>query len=206
MIIIDFPQGSDAWLQSRIGVVTGSRFRDTRDRLKSGLPSKKCESYARDVARERVTQKPAPGPFVNAAMRFGSEQEQFARVAYEAHTGYLVEEAGFITTDDRLFGVSVDGLIGDDGGFECKTLVSSDTIFEVLSGDISAYLDQCNGAMWLLGRKWWDLVIWVPDLETIGRQLTVHRIHRNDDDIQKLEDDLLSFEREVCKNEAILRG
>lgn len=206
MIIHDHEQGSDEWLQARAGVITGSRFRDCRAKLKSGKPAQVCITYARDVARERVTGAPIPAGFVNAAMRFGQDQEQHGRMAYECQTGHIVQPAGFITTDDGAFGVSVDGLIGDDGGFECKTLVSTDTIFEVLGGDITSYIDQCNGAMWLLGRKWWDLVIWVPDLEPIGRQLTIHHIIRDDDTINDLEADLLAFKTMVDENEKILRG
>jgi len=139
-------------------------------------------------------------------MRTGTEQEPFARAAYEAMTGNFVEEAGFITTDDGLFGVSVDGLVDDDGVIEIKTMVSSDTLFTaVVDGDISAYIDQCNGAMWLLGRKWVDLILWAPDLEPIGRQLTTIRIERDDDAIEELEDDLMEFERLVSKYEHLLR-
>ncbi len=199
------PQGSQEWLDARRGIITGSRFKDCRDKLKGGAPSKKCMSYAMDVARERVGGR-TPDVFANAAMRTGTEQEPFARAAYEAKTGNFVEEAGFITTDDGLFGVSVDGLVDDDGIIEIKTMVSSDTLFTaVVDGDISAYTDQCNGAMWLLGRKWVDLVLWAPDLDPIGRQLTIIRIERDDDAIEELEDELMAFERLVSKYEHLLR-
>ncbi|PTW84012.1 exonuclease [Achromobacter mucicolens] len=205
LIIHTAPQGSQEWLDARRGVITGSRFKDCRDKLKGGAPSKKCLSYAMDVARERVGGR-TPDVFANAAMRTGTEQEPFARAAYEAKTGNFVEEAGFITTDDGLFGVSVDGLVDDDGIIEIKTMVSSDTLFTaVVDGDISAYTDQCNGAMWLLGRKWVDLVLWAPDLDPIGRQLTIIRIERDDDAIEELERDLMAFERLVSKYEHLLR-
>lgn len=205
LIIHTAPQGSQEWLDARRGVITGSRFKDCRDKLKGGAPSKKCLSYAMDVARERVGGR-TPDVFANAAMRTGTEQEPFARAAYEAKTGNFVEEAGFITTDDGLFGVSVDGLVDDDGIIEIKTMVSSDTLFTaVVDGDISAYTDQCNGAMWLLGRKWVDLVLWAPDLDPIGRQLTIIRIERDDDAIEELEGDLMVFERMVSKYEHLLR-
>lgn len=204
MIYHDHPQGSEEWLAARRGVITCSRFKDARSKLKSGQPSKECLLYAMDVARERVGGK-APDKFVNGAMRFGTEQEPFARAHYEAKTGYLVEEAGFFTTDDCLFGVSVDGLVEDDGIIEIKTMVSSDTLFTAFSGDISAYIDQCNGAMWLLGRKWVDLVLWAPDLECIGRHLTIRRIERVDNDINALEADLMQFAALVEQNERLLR-
>lgn len=205
LIISTAPQGSPEWLEARRGVITGSRFRDCRDRLKTGAPSKKCLGYAMDVARERIGGR-APEVFVNAAMRMGTEQEPYARAAYEAKTKLFVEEAGFITTEDRLFGVSVDGLVDDDGIIEIKTMVSSDTLFTaVVGGDISDYVDQCNGAMWLLGRKWVDLILWAPDLAPIGRHLTIHRIDRNDDAIESLEADLMEFERTVSMYENMLR-
>ena len=97
------PQGSEAWLESRRGVITASRAKDARDKLKSGAPSSKCLLYAMDVARERCGGK-AAAVFVNGAMRFGSEQESFARMSDEAQSGAMIEEAGFITTDDRRFG------------------------------------------------------------------------------------------------------
>ena len=216
MIFHTDPQGSEEWLASRRGVITGSRFKDCRDfkqptaaQKKEGAtrgePTKDQLVYAMDVARERVGGT-APSKFVNAAMRTGTTEEPFARQHYEAHTGYLVEEVGFITTDDGLFGVSVDGLIDDDGIVEIKTMVSSDTLFTaVVRGDISAYIDQCNGAMWLLGRRWVDLVLWAPDLEPIGRHLTVIRIERDDNAINELEADLMAFAARVQENERMLR-
>lgn len=205
MIYYDFPQGSEAWLDARRGVITASRFKDCRGRLKNGEPNQKCIDYARDLARERVGGK-VPKIFVNDAMRFGTEQEPFARLAYEARTSRMVDEVGFYTTDDSLFGVSVDGLIDDDGILEVKTLVSSDTLFTALGGDISAYMDQILGAMWLTGRKWCDLVLWAPDLAPINRHLTIRTIHRDEEKIQALEDDLVRFARMVESNEALLRG
>lgn len=203
MIVYNDEQGSDEWLEARRGVITGSRAKDARDKLKSGAPAKTQLQYAMDVARERCGGK-AGFVFVNGAMRLGTEQEPFARMAYEARSGAMVEEAGFITTDDGRFGCSVDGLIGDDGMVEIKTMVSSDTLFTaVVDHDESAYVDQINFALWLLGRKWCDLILWAPDLP--AGQLTVRRIERDDDAIEALETDLIAFERLVSKYEASLR-
>lgn len=189
MIHHDHEQGSEAWLAARKGCITGSRFKDCRDKLKGGQPSKACLAYAMDIARERVGGD-APAKFQNAAMRIGNEQESSARFAYERRTGNLVEEVGFFTTEDGLYGLSPDGLIDDDGVLEIKTMVSSDTLFSaVADGDISAYMDQCLGYLWLLGRQWVDLVLWCPDLQ----HLVIHRITRDEDAIQKLQDDLMAF-------------
>ncbi len=204
MIYHQHEQGSDEWLEARRGVITGSRFKDARDRTAKGAMTAKATLYAQDVARERFGGT-AENVFVNAAMRFGTEQEPMARQAYEARSGNLVEEAGFITTDDGKFGVSVDGLVDDDGIIEIKTMVSSGTLFKaVVDGDHTDYIDQINGALWLLGRKWCDLILWAPDLP-VGR-LTVIRITRDEDAIEALESDLLQFERLVTQYENALRA
>lgn len=198
----DHEQGSDAWLAARKGCITGSRFKDCREKLKNGSPAKSCIAYAMDTARERIGGT-APAKFQNAAMRTGKEQEPLARLAYERHTGNLVEEVGFFTTEDGLFGLSPDGLIDADGVLEIKAMVSSETLFTaVVEGDISAYLDQCLGYLWLLGRKWVDLVLWCPDF----KHMVIHRIERDESAIEALEADLLEFARMVKRNEDLLRS
>jgi len=198
---LQLDQGSEEWLTARRGKITGSRFKDARDKLKGGQPSKACLGYAMDVARERIGGS-APSKFQNAAMRTGTEQEPFARAMYEARTGHMVDEAGFYLSDDAVFGLSPDGLIDDDGVLEIKTMVSSDTLFTaVADGDVSAYMDQCHGYLWLLGRKWVDLVLWVPDLS----HMAIHRIDRDEDYIEAMETDLMAFSRLVTQYENTLR-
>ena len=201
MIHYQDEQGSEAWLQARRGVITGSRFKDAREKLKTGAPSKAALSYAMDIARERLGGS-APSKFQSAAMRTGTEQEPIARALYEQRTGNLVDEVGFFKTDDGLFGLSPDGLIDDDGVLEIKTMVSSDTLFTAVAGhDISAYIDQCLGYLWLLGRKWVDLVLWVPDMH----KLKIIRIERNEEKIEALEADLMAFAKLVTDYETKLR-
>lgn len=190
MIVYTDKQGTDAWLAARRGVITASKFKVCREKLKSGAPSKACLSYAMDVAREKCGGSVLP-VYANLAMKIGTEQEPIARMAYEAHTGEFVAEAGFICTDDRRFGGSVDGMIEEDGLWECKAMVSSDTLFTALvDGDISDYVDQCNGNLWLLGRKWIDLHLWVYDMPHLSQ---IIRIERDDNVIEALEKDLWQF-------------
>lgn len=201
MIHHQHEQGSPEWIAARRGVVTGSRFKDCRAKLKNGEPSKDCMAYAYDIARERCGGM-APAKFQNAAMRIGTEQEAPAVRMYEVRTGYLTDEVGFFTTEDGLFGLSPDRLIDDDGVLEVKTLVSSATLFTALAeGDVSEYMDQCLGYLWLLGRQWVDLVLWVPDLQ----HMTIKRITRDENAIEALEADLIAFAKIVADNEAALR-
>lgn len=205
MIVHNHPQGSDEWLQARAGVITASNFKHCRDRLKSGSASAKCMAYAAQVAVERIAGRPIDKGFQSWQMKEGHEQEPAARNAYDVETGNVVQEVGIITTDDGLFGYSPDGLIGADGLLEVKTLLSAEVILRVVGArDLSEYMDQCLGGLWLTGRQWIDLVLWAPALEPIGRALTIHRITRNEEVIQKLEDDLMAFAGLVKKSELLL--
>lgn len=189
------PQGSEEWLAVRKGRITGSRFRDALDRTAKGEMSSKAKLYALDTARERFGGSAAP-VFVNAAMRTGTEQEPVARAEYEAETGNVVLEAGFAYTDDGRFGCSVDGLVGAEGIIEIKTMVSSDTLFTAMvDGDHSAYMDQIVGSLWILGRKFCDLILWAPDLPIGGMKIV--RIRRDEAAIKKLASGLLDFDAKV---------
>jgi hypothetical protein len=203
------PQGTEPWLQIRSGKITGSKFKIARERMKkTGDLSAKATLYARDVARERFGGK-CESVYQNHAMRFGTEQEPFARQAYETTTGALVQEAGFAYTDCGMFGLSVDGLVGDDGVIEIKTMVGSDNLFEtVVLEDYSEYMDQCLGYLLFLDRQWVDLVLWTPDLEDKGLGLVIHRISRADhlEAIDALRADLNGFAAIVKAYEAKLRA
>lgn len=211
-------QGSTDWLSLRVGKITASRYKDARDfnaptaaekkeGKTRGKPSAKCIAYAAQVAVERIAQQSIEKVFENWQMREGREQEPHARNAYDVETGHVVQEVGAITTDDGLFLYSPDGLIGHDGLLEIKTLLSADVICKVVGdGDLSAYMDQCMGGLWLTGRQWIDLVLWAPALAPIGRQLTIKRITRDEPAIEALESDLMDFARMVQAAETKLRG
>ena len=210
MIIYDHPQGSAEWLASRAGVITASKFVEARKRLKSG-PKKggfteAAEDYAFRVAVERISGAPLDEGFSTWAMKRGNELEPEARAWVEVKLGIFVDTAGFVTTDDEKFGASADGFIDKDGGLEIKCLVDPGRIRNViLSDDISEFMDQIQGGMWITGRKWWQFALFCPALEKIGLQIYTKRVERDDNYINEMELDLLEFERVVSKYEQTLR-
>ena len=202
-ILTSFEQGSPEWKQARAGKVTASRAKDARDKLKSGAASGKQIAYACQVALERLSGQPADATFENWQMREGHVQEPIARAAYERRTGNLVDEVGAFATDDDLFLYSPDGLIDGDGLLEVKTLFSPERIMTIVgNGDVSDFIDQCMFGLWLTGRQWIDLVVWVPSLE----HLTIKRIDRDEDYIEAMETDLMAFSRLVPQYENTLRA
>lgn len=175
-----------------------------------GRPSEAAIKYAQLLAIERISGQPEDDTFQTWAMRRGQELEPVARDLYQARTGYIVDEAGFVLTPDRAFGYSTDGSVyGQPGGIEIKCPVASDKVAGVWLDPapvIADYQDQCDGGIWIEGWQWIDLAIYTPWLASVGRDLFIHRIYRSEDRITALERDLTRFIRLVNDFEKRLRA
>lgn len=215
-IMINEPQGSQAWLEARSGVITASRFSDARATLSrttkngsAGDPAGKAIEYAWQVALERIAGEPVSQAFETWQMRRGTELEPEARMTYEAETGLLASEEGLILSDDRAFGYSSDGLVGEDGLIEIKCPANCQKIGSTWADpeqSVAEYIDQIQGGMWITGRQWCDFVMYCPWLEPVGKELFRRRIERDDAYIGDLERDLVSFRRLVESYENLLRA
>lgn len=206
MILIHCEQGQPEWFAARCGVITASKFGDAVDRTKKGERTAKSNLYAAQVAIERISQQPSDEGFVSWQMKRGTELEPAARMEYEALTGNFATESGVILTDDKLFGYSTDGFLNDDGLIEIKSLASAEKIVAMWrDGDMSDYMHQIQGGLWISGRKWADFVMYCPQLESIGKQIFYRRVERDDAFIEQLERELIEFEHFVSETEAILR-
>lgn len=212
MIIIECRQGTPEWLQARSGAVTASRFADAISKLtrasgdkKAGDSSAVSDRYAADLAIERISGIPYGEPPKTWLLDRGHELEDHARIAYEARTGFLVEETGVCLTDDRKFGYSTDGM-PDDGLIEIKCPIDSIKIATMWkTGDVSEYIHQMQGGMWITGRKWCDFLMYAPALESVGKDLYVKRIHRDDAFIDSMVSELLAFDKRVQQFEDMFR-
>lgn len=198
MIIHHHEQRSPAWFAARVGVISASNYKNARDKTAKGAWSAKAKSLAARIAVERISGESQDDTFVNFAMRRGTELEPVAASHFEVHTGLTIFESGFITTDCGRFGASPDGLVGDDSGVEIKCPYGPDQIINVLvNGDVSDYMDQIQGCMWITERSSWHLVVYTPQLDGVNRTLTVQKIERDDDYIKALVDDLKAFDELV---------
>lgn len=159
-------------------------------------PSPASHRLAAATAVEMISQKPYGDTFETFAMRRGREEEQFARMRYEQRFSVFVDEAGLVLTDDRLFGYSTDGFVGEDGMIEIKVPVDLNKVISIIkTGDVSEYMHQMQGGMWITGRKWCDFVMGVPDLAALnnGNEIYVQRVYRDDEFIEAMEVQLLEF-------------
>ena len=190
-------QRTTEWFESRCGRFTASRFADLLARTKTGVSSSRA-NYIAQVLCERLTGKVAD-TFTSAAMQTGTEREPLARALYEAQTGVLVQEVGFIQHDTLPCGASPDGLIGTDGGIEIKCPQPATHLDYLLDENAPAkYIAQIQGCMWMTGRKWWDFASFNPDFPE-HLQLKIVRVLRDDEFIKNLEEEIIKAEKDVTK-------
>lgn len=183
-------QGSDEWIDARRGVMTRSVAKIARERTKKGEFTAASRLLAQDIAREQLGGI-SSRKYQSYQMRLGQEEESNAFAEYENQRFEFPKQTGLITTIDRLYGCSPDGLVGSDGGIEIKTMVSSDSLFSYwATGDVSEFKDQCLMAMWLLNRQWWDVCLWAYDMP---EKLKIVRIERHEPEIETLIEDLDRF-------------
>lgn len=175
MKIYTMPQRSDEWYAVRCGKFTASDFDDLMPSSRQGPTdfNKTQMGIIYRVAAERMTGQPINGGFISKPMEWGIVHEDEARIAFEFETGLEVQQVGFIEYDDWI-GASPDGLIGDDSGLEIKCPNSDTHLRNLQEGFGDEYFYQVEGAIWISGRKLWNLVSFDP---RFAPELQLHICH-----------------------------
>lgn len=189
-------QGSPEWLLEKCGYASASSFSDI---LAKG-EGKSRSTYLRRIVVERLTGKPTE-TYSNQHMARGKEQEVFARAGYEMRNGVMVHEVGFIKHDDPTFlaGCSPDGLVGENGGTEIKSVIPTVQYETILAGGYpSAHKAQIQGNLWILKREWWDFVSYSPDMPGRSR-LYVFHVERDEAYIDRLRNEVGAFLDQAAK-------
>ena len=193
---MDEVQGSNEWFTQRLGKVTASRVADVMARTKTGYSASR-DSYMTQLVLEVVTGQKADS-FTSKSMEWGTAQEPFARSAYEAREGVLVEEVGFVPhpTIERA-GASPDGLVGLTGLVEIKCPESNTMMETILTGKVpSKYNTQMQMQMACTGREWCDYVVFDPRFPPKA-QLFAKRGNRDDKFVLEMEIETKKFLSEM---------
>jgi putative phage-type endonuclease len=197
-------QGSQEWFQLRCGKITGSRIKDVM-----GTKAKR-RVYLEELVAERLTGK-ITEHFKNDIMQWGTDHEDAARQAYQAKTGFRVEQVGFIRHKEICdSGSSPDGLVNADGSLEIKCPQTTTHIRWMTDNEVpEEHIPQMLWCMACTGREWCDFVSYDPRLPA-KYQLFIKRLNRDNDQIAKLEKAVIAFNDEVLdaigKLDAISEG
>jgi len=174
---IDVEQNSDEWFDLRGGRLTSSKLGVIMANFgKSfGEPAKK---YAVNIAIEQITGNPIPSTYTNDHMQRGHDQEPIARMMYESEQFCDVTNGGFF--ESEFIGCSPDGLVGDDGVIEIKSVISTTHFATLKRQNVDpAYKWQCIANLMFTGRKWIDFVSYCEEFPE-DKQLFVKRLHKAD--------------------------
>ncbi len=195
------------WFAQRVGKVTASKLWAVQSMAKKdGRPLQAREDYFAELVAERLTGETYEH-YVNDAMRWGVEQEQGARIAYEFTQDVDVELAGFVEHPTiSASGASPDGLVGDDGLVEIKCPNTSTHIKTLLGGQIDKkYIVQMQWQMACTDRAWCDYVSYDPRLPEQYR-MYVQRVERDDEYIKTAEAAVVAFLDEITATIEALRA
>ncbi len=187
----DIEQRSDEWHAARCGSLGASQIADAISKSKDGKgPGATSTNLKARLVVERLTGVQEDS-FKNAAMQHGIDNEEAARLAYEARTGSFVTEVG-LYKHPLLEGThaSPDGLVGEDGLVEIKCPNSATHIDTLRTGKIpTKYVYQMQWQMRCTDRQWCDFVSFDPR----SLRLFVKRIHRDAEMLAKLEAEVKLF-------------
>jgi len=206
---MEIEQRTEEWFAARLGKVTASRVADLVGKTKTGYSATR-DNYMAQLVVERLTQTKAES-YTNAAMQWGTDQEPFARAAYEAAQNVMVEEVGFVSHPTiEWAGASPDGLVGEDGLVEIKCPNTATMIETLLSQKVPGkYFIQMQFQLACTGRKWCDYVAFDPRMPAKA-QMFVRRVDRDDEYIAHLEEEIAKFlvevESQVQKLNAIIES
>ena len=156
--VIECDQRSDAWHLARCGRVTGSGAQAVLAKGKNGAEATTRYNYRIQLAVERMTGKPQESTYTNKYMQDGVAVEPTARLEYEAQTGYIVRETGFLSMTEHMAGCSLDGDVDDFQGLVSFKCPMSATHAEYLKARRlpPEYVRQATHEMWVTGAQWYD--------------------------------------------------
>jgi len=198
-------QGTDAWLQLRLGKVTASRVADIIAKTKTGVSASRG-NYLIELALQRVTGNIEP-MYTNDAMAWGTATEPQARVDYEVKTGNFVDQIAFVEHPTiEWFGCSPDGLVGNDGLIEIKC-PNSATHWATIKDKKppNKYVIQMQTQMACTNRQWCDFVSFDPRMPERS-QLFICRVERDQTMIDEIEAEVMKFLSEVESEVNLMKG
>ena len=157
-IVVPGDQRTKDWYKNRLGVITASSCETIMSKYQRA-------GYINKLIAEKLTGVQESLEF-NANVKWGNEQEEFARLYYEKQTGNSVEEVSFVFADDKKrVGCSPDGFVGEDGLIEIKCPMSKTHIGYITEqSEPKKYFLQMQFQMYVTGRKWCDFVSFDPRL------------------------------------------
>ena len=187
-VIDSVEQGSQEWLDLRLGIVTCSELDCllVNGKGEAGFGAA-AFTYMDQLIGERITGEAAELPFTTRATARGHEYEGVARGLYMDRESVECHHAAIILNHGA--GYSPDALVGTDGLTEIKSKLPKFQVGVILADAVpKEHESQCQGGLWISEREWIDFVSYWP-----GMPLFVKRMHRDEALIRKIAERVKTF-------------
>jgi putative phage-type endonuclease len=200
-------QRTEEWFAARRGKVTASMVIDILPGKNGYTAARK--NYMAELLCERLTGVSAES-YQNAAMQWGTDTEPMARSVYEAVTGRMVEEVGFVPHPIiEGFGASPDGITFDGQDEICIEIKCPNTathLQTLTTGDIDyKYIVQMTAAMMCNENHSCDFISYDPRLpEKLA--IFIKRVNVDFKIMQLVSDEVQKFLGELDAMEKAMRG
>lgn len=190
----------------KTGCITPSQFKKimTGSTKKTEMFGKTALTYADEIILDIIGVE--RDEITAASLQHGIDNEPLAIDRYQEETFNTViqpTQSIYHYEYDFICG-RPDGLIGESGLIEIKspwnpvnhlsniTAKQTEPLMKPDDSQISDYWWQIQGYLWITRREWLDFVSYDPRFPE-PMQISIQRIHRNDDDIKNLETRCLMF-------------
>lgn len=187
-------QGSQEWLQMRLGKLTASRMAD----VLAAKTTAARRNYMAQLVAERLTGTVAES-FTSGPMAWGTEHEPLARAEYEILTDSTVDQVSFVDHPNIGWcGASPDGIVSSVGLVEIKCPNTATHIDYLLGKKPPAkYIPQMALQLACTQLEWCDFVSYDPRMPEKHR-LFVVRYKPDAGYLVKVEEEAKLFLREVA--------
>ena len=198
MITLNMKQGTDEWKRARLGIPTASQFHRiiTAKTLK---PSASAQGYLHQLLAEWMLGEPLDEGAETPWMVRGTALEDEAVRWYELQRDATTTEVGLCLLDDRSAGCSPDRLVGADGGLEIKCPSAAVHVGYLLGDPSKDHYAQVQGALWITGRQWWDVLSYNPSMPQ-----ALIRVERDEEFIAALAEGVAALTERMSQAKQIL--
>lgn len=191
MIIIDIEQGSEQWLNEKIGKPSASNA--SKIITNAGAKSKQQEGYMFELVGEIITGKKEDG-YRNKNMETGNEREYESREFFEIVHNVEVSQVGVVYKDEKKeFLCSPDGLVDNKYGIELKNVLPKTQVKYLLNNKVpSEYFSQIQFSLYITGLEYWYFMSYVPAMKPL-----IIKVERDEKFLKLLDAELKDFCEEL---------
>lgn len=172
MIVIDCEQGSDEWINARLGIPSASNYHRILTPTKLAR-SEQRKKYMYELCSERITGEPS-STYRSPAMMRGNDLESEARDAWREMNGDVVE-VGFCLEQGRRYGASPDGISGRRGlEIKCPSL---EVHHSYINDGVwpTKYKMQALGCLLVTGLDSWEFFSYFPGVKNFQSSMTADK-------------------------------